>query len=467
MITRHHISHLALLTCCLAFMLGAMAVHSAEAGATPVLWHLDFDEQKPGDVAKGWEPAWGEPGDNTLTISNRKAANGTNSLLLDRKTGQSDTMWGMSAKIPDVSTGWAVLSFDFLVLGSRADVNFGFEVRGTGVDERIVGLAFSDRTVSLVGYNPIQQVRLGGITSDTWYRMTLWVPTTGGKQGKAYARLERRVDEHTWMRVGITGAVNTVQPMQAYGCMMVNTAPGKRNYQLFLDDCQLAQSALAPSPEELAVRWKQDFEDDMPGSIPQGWQKLWGEMGDDILAASNTRAQTGKLSLLLDRMTSQTGTMWGMGTEFPDVNKGWAMLSYAFLVRGAGESAGFGWEVRDPSRTNLRVVNVGVANRKVSLMSSDWKISQPLGQYVEDGWYRITLWLPTAGGQQHNAYGLLEKIAPDGAVSKVAGVQTVPAMAPEGRYGQLMVTTSASNFNYQLFMDSCQLAQSDNAPAIE
>jgi len=148
--------------------------------------------------------------------------------------------------------------------------------------------------------------------------------------------------------------------------------------------------------------WKQDFEDRLPGQTPRGWSTAWGTPGDDLLLTSNLRAAGGARSLLLDRQTGEQATMAGYSTRLPNVVERWMTVSVRFLIQGKADSVRFGLELRGANPGD-RLVAVGIDGRRVTLATADNKTHAALGEYVEDGWHLLRLWLPTAGGGQAEA----------------------------------------------------------------
>jgi hypothetical protein len=212
----------------------------------------------------------------------------------------------------------------------------------------------------------------------------------------------------------------------------------------------------APAPAAGPALWGQDFEGQLPGMTPRGWTPAWGVRGDDQLVVSNLRALSGSRSLLLDRWSGTEATMWGAHTETADVRDGWAVLSWAILVQGAGQDAWFAFDVRG-SVPNERIANVGVFDGMVRLNSADWKTRQVIGKYDEDTWYRIVLRLPTRGGRQKSAHCRLLRRALDGEWVPVGEEVEVPAVPPRERLRHFMVITHPEKRGFLLFVDDVRL----------
>jgi hypothetical protein len=211
----------------------------------------------------------------------------------------------------------------------------------------------------------------------------------------------------------------------------------------------------APAASGGAV-WGHDFEGQLPGTVPKGWQPAWGVRGDDLLVVSNLRAVSGSRSLLLDRWSGTEATHWGAHAQMPAVRDGWAVLSWAFLVQGAGSDAWFGFEIQG-SVPNERIVNVGVFDGIVQFQSGDWKRRELLGRYEEDTWYRVVLRLPTPGGRQTSARGRLLRRDRDGSWLPVGEEIEMPASPPRERLHSFRLITSPGKRGYLLFLDDVRL----------
>ena len=222
---------------------GLLACVPLRAGAQAPLWQQDFEQQTPGGRPAGWAYGWGSPGDDLLVISNMRAASGRQSLLLDRM-GENEAHSGCFTRLPEVTAGWAVLSWCFLVQGQGHDAAFGIEIREASLKTRVVSIGVGDRRVRLTDANYGNAVGLGQYEGDQWYRVTLWLPTQDGAQKQAWGELEGRDEEGLWKLVGPRQAVPWAGGAPQYGAPMVDTTPGKRNYLLFLDDLRLETRAV-------------------------------------------------------------------------------------------------------------------------------------------------------------------------------------------------------------------------------
>jgi len=219
----------------------------------------------------------------------------------------------------------------------------------------------------------------------------------------------------------------------------------------------LLVGAAAPAPAATGgAIWRQGFEAQVPGMTPKGWRPAWGVRGDDQLVVSNLRALSGSRSLLFDRRSGTGDRQWGMHTTIPGVRDGWAVLSWAFLVQGAGNDAWFSFDVRG-SIPNERVVNVGVHDGIVQLISADWKTRELLGKHEEDGWYRVVLWLPTPGGRQKSVHGALQRRDRDGEWVAVGEEKEVGASAPRERLHSFMLISQPEKRGFLLFLDDIQV----------
>ena len=217
--------------------------------------------------------------------------------------------------------------------------------------------------------------------------------------------------------------------------------------------------------------WSQGFEDRVAGQPPVGWGVKWGDQGDDLVIVSNLRAASGSRSLLFDR-TGDNTAMWGTATGFPSVKSGWAHLSCAFLVQGAGHDARFGFEIREAAPAQRRVAALRFGGSKVGVipMSESGgyldKESVTLGTFAKDVWYRLDLWLPAAGSSDRRGAAQLLRYAGAGSWEPLGAPWALPLVAPAATsgYGQLMYVATPGARGYRLFLDDLQLTAATALP---
>ncbi|MBI5833688.1 MAG: hypothetical protein HZB16_15415 [Armatimonadetes bacterium] len=206
----------------------------------------------------------------------------------------------------------------------------------------------------------------------------------------------------------------------------------------------LASAASAQLP------WTQGFEDRLPGQTAQGWSVGWGDPGDDLLLTSNLRAHSGQRSLLLDRQTGEQSPMAGYNTRLPNVAERWLAFSVAFLIQGKADSVRFGFELRGANPGD-RSAAVAFDGRRVSLISGDFAHTVPLGEYAEDAWSVLWLWLPTSGGAQTEVLARLGS----------GPLVRVPGKAPASGHGIFMPVTYPGKRGYLLFLDDLRVEAAD------
>ena len=204
----------------------------------PPLWQQNFDDQVAGEQPKGWSHSWGEQGDDQFVISNELCLSPKNSFLLDR-TGTNVAQWGCVAGLPEITTGWGVLSWCVRVQGAGNDIAAGFEVREPQLKGHFANVGLSGGKVVLKSGDWKSGAMLGAYTADQWYRITLWLPTAEGKQTAVWGRMEARQEDGTWKAVGERLSVPLGDIETKYGALMLTVAPNKRNFKLFAEDFKL------------------------------------------------------------------------------------------------------------------------------------------------------------------------------------------------------------------------------------
>lgn len=212
----------------------------------------------------------------------------------------------------------------------------------------------------------------------------------------------------------------------------------------------------ADAPTSPLVR--QTFDEQIPGDVPDGWRKLWGEQGDDQLIVSNFYAVSGKKSLLLDRQSSTNTAQWGFGKPFPDIKDGWCVVSFDFLIEGAGNDTAIGVELRPAGGPTARSLAVGIGGLKVNVAGPTFNNSTTVGAYEPGKWHRLTLWAPTREGKQTTGYATLEARDATGGWKAVGPTVSVPSTF-EKEYGFLQMNVAPNKRGFKLYVDDVTVEQ--------
>jgi hypothetical protein len=230
-----------------AFLLPASAILAEET----TLLKQDFESQVPGQVPSGWGRAWGKQGEDLFRVTSDQAYSGKQSMLFDRLTGGTSSMWGLQKGLPSFKQGKATLSFKFRIDGPGNLANFSLEFRGKKANtDRLFSVAFKDRKISLRSYAKAekseQNASLGTYLGKQWYSLSLVVPATPADGSSLEAELVplNNPEQKT------TGRVAMRFPQKEFGLLMLCTAPGKAGYQVFFDDFLVSQA----TPETHAVK---------------------------------------------------------------------------------------------------------------------------------------------------------------------------------------------------------------------
>ncbi len=161
--------------------------------------------------------------------------------------------------------------------------------------------------------------------------------------------------------------------------------------------------------------WHQDFEEQVPGDLPKGWSRAWGEQGDDQFLVSNLTAASGRHAMVLDRYTGSNLAQWGLQTSLPHFSEGFVLLSLAFRVEGSGSRAHLGMELRHGGKRDM-----AMAFRYSTFSLHTYMKDPPLGlgggkvaRYEQNSWYRLNFWLPTEK-EGSTAYCRVDRLLPDG-----------------------------------------------------
>ena len=236
-----------------AAVAGLMALSSSAAGGA---FRQDFETQVPGQKPRGWSVTWGAIGDDLCRVTNIRAAEGKQCMLLDRRSGTNKEPVKLMRPVPDVKQGWAELSFCMLVDGKAADAQFVVEI-GEPHPHQLVKV-----DVGLRGWGPKVYLYPNTLRSWTenwnakrsmasyvpgvWHRVTLLMPTRRGGQKQAHGFLEARQADGSWRRAGPVRSVPCRAPRKAYAHLSIVVPRGKRGFELFFDDFRLGSRSTLP-----------------------------------------------------------------------------------------------------------------------------------------------------------------------------------------------------------------------------
>ncbi len=206
-----------------AFLLSmALSMWVPSADAKDVLVHFDFEDQIPGEQPQGWRLNWGHIGDDLFMISNLRAAGGRQSMVLDKR-GTNTAHWGFGTLLPQIKSGWLLVSFSFLIEGREADFSIEFQNGNTNA----MRWQFANNIFSAGRhrYDP-----------GKWYRVRVWLPGPDRPDATAWMQMERRTQEGGYEPVGKAVKVLCAVARNANPHWRINPSPGHRNYRVFFDE---------------------------------------------------------------------------------------------------------------------------------------------------------------------------------------------------------------------------------------
>ena len=182
------------------------------------------------------------------------------------------------------------------------------------------------------------------------------------------------------------------------------------------------------------------FDNENPGSFPSKWGYAWGKKPEDHLVyISNAEHVSLKQCLIIS--AASTPSQWAMGAQVSNITEGWAVFSFCFKIHGSGTDVAIGFRVIDSSGLGaIGFSAVSLGNKRVTFGKDTL-----LGAWQEDIWHRVILWLPTQGGKQQMAHGLLQRQKPDMTWEEAGKLEGIPATPPPG-YGSLQLLIYKNNF---------------------
>jgi hypothetical protein len=220
----------------------------------------NFDRLVPGQKPTGWEFRWGKHDDEKFMVTNIECVSPPNSLMVDRTQVENGSHWGFAVALPDVASGWAHLAFEFRTDSPGEERGASFELRGkvAELSAPVVSLELiqarldmTTRNRSLAWNERLEYTSLGEISQGVWYRVELWMPTSGGQQREMQIRLLMKNPQEggpVWTTVGEVRKLKAIWPQNGYGDFYVNMGINKRTL-LYLDDV-LWSRAEQPEPKQ-------------------------------------------------------------------------------------------------------------------------------------------------------------------------------------------------------------------------
>ena len=184
---------------CAAQASAALSPEMAKIVSAPVqvLEKIDFDNQTPGEIPRGWSGSGVPARSNTLqVVSNVECVSAPAAMLLDNsRLSATEGPGYYSTQLAPVSNGVAVVSFCFRLEEGQAAA----EIRTTGKKAWISHVVTIQDNLTVKGFTYDTG---GGILSRVnryvWYRVTLWLPTQGFNFHGWCARLDTLSGNGVW-----------------------------------------------------------------------------------------------------------------------------------------------------------------------------------------------------------------------------------------------------------------------------
>lgn len=205
----------------------------------------------------------------------------------------------------------------------------------------------------------------------------------------------------------------------------------------------------------------QDFEDQIPGNIPSGWKKAWGNQGEDLFLVSSEYAVSGTQSMLFDRLTGDNKDQWGLSANFPNIKKGMYKLSFNIMVIGPGNNASFSFEIRD-RRGKQRLFKIAFKDRKIILGSyahlpREKKSSHPT-KYDPKEWYNLTATFPASKEDGNEVNLTITQLSNPSNTKTVKNIMTFSKVD----FGMIMLCVAPRKNGYRVFIDDFKVLATTN-----
>lgn len=193
------------------------------------------------------------------------------------------------------------------------------------------------------------------------------------------------------------------------------------------------------------IIYQEDFEESIPGRLPEKWGVVWGEQLDDILAVSSENSYGGDNALLLFRKDKPQ--QWGFGVPLPKVEKGVATIEFMLLLEGAGNQACMSFEIRDRRDGNPGLCVVTLEDFKIL----DPKCRPPLN-LDRGNWYQLKFSVPVS---ETDGNSIRFEIA-DVKNSKSSSME-IPMKEYPQNFGLLCINTQPGKNNFKVFIDNVKV----------
>jgi hypothetical protein len=208
--------------------------------------------------------------------------------------------------------------------------------------------------------------------------------------------------------------------------------------------------------------WQQDFENRLPGQIPEGWSKVWGcPLREDIFTTSNVEVLSGKRSLLLERQYYNEKGQYGLGKLTPSLNASMVKVVIPFLLKDStAYGASFSILLRSTKNKDSTLAELRVANGKTTFCNRKLKKFKELGKFELGTWYRFVVKLPLEADGKNIGSAKFERRQIDGSWKQYGDsseVKTAFSIAKNRRLSIQIIPGTTGTF--KLFIDDISVEQ--------
>ncbi len=222
------------------------------AVTTPPLWTMSFDEAVVGQPPSGWRVTSYEAADVTVeeapVVVDKEGIGGSRALCLEFKSGRN---FGIATEFPEMArNGWAKITILFRITGQGVPL-FSFELASRNPATRlaVVSVANDDRSKKPTFFaNTADFSGKTGIcpcNPDTWYKLTIWVPTKANPDSKALVQVESGKGDGMWEVAGreeIPSVPKLADSTDRGILLSLNGYPGAKGFSVLLDEVRMERT---------------------------------------------------------------------------------------------------------------------------------------------------------------------------------------------------------------------------------
>lgn len=239
--------------------------------------------------------------------------------------------------------------------------------------------------------------------------------------------------------------------------------------------CTSPVSAQAQSEQANKPLLSLTFDEDVPGTAPKYWNKIWGNMGQDTMKVANIAPINEQSNYVVIQRESTSDSakapQWGAGIRIKDWTNPWLEVQFAFRHSGPLLDHVGQFELYGPHGERLYEIGLGARSsggkgKVVFKCRSDPFQAISMSKVESDQWYRLVVRVPAPGTEATKSYCKLQSLNTQGQWVQLGDVAqgTVAKLKVPVLTVRLSLPPGELNARYQLAIDQIVAQESQVGP---